>query len=120
VLAIVIVGAGAAVAYLLWSNRERLKTAFDPTSAQNIAYTGTSKIIQAVTGEKNVTLGSKIADWFKSDAEKAVETMLSTGTVTGYPKIITAPGAPAMIVDYPGAQPRLYQPYAGTLYTGGH
>src|SRR4051812_16119313 len=50
--AIALVGVGV-VAYLLYKNREK----FDPTSDKNLAYQGANKIVQAITGDKNQTVG---------------------------------------------------------------
>jgi len=113
ILSLAILAAGSIVLYLIYKNRAKLATAFDPTSTENIFYKAAGSVTQAVTGDTQASFGTKIADIFKSDAEKAADVMLAP--MTDYPKIINAPGAPTMVIDYPGATPR---PYG--IYTGGH
>lgn len=109
VATLAVLGAAAFVAYLLYSNRDKLKAMFDPTAATNIFYRLTNKVTQTVTGDPNASLGTKIADVYKSDAEKAVDAMLSTSPLTGYPKFIPAHGMqPDLIIDSPGARPRVW------------
>src|SRR6266404_2280568 len=109
VITLAVLGAAALAAYLLYSNRDKLKTAFDPTSTQNIFYRFFGAATRVATGDPTASVGTKIADVFKSDAEKAVDAMLSTSSLTGYPKFIPAHGMqPTLIIDSPGATPRVW------------
>lgn len=40
------------------------KKGFDPTSDQNIFYQGANKVVQAVTGQKDQTVGGVLYDFF--------------------------------------------------------
>jgi hypothetical protein len=76
IVSLTVMAGAVIVAYLVYVNREKLKTAFNPLSTKNLAYQGASKVVQAVTGDPTATVGTKIADWFKTPAEKAVDEML--------------------------------------------
>jgi hypothetical protein len=56
--AVALVAVGG-LAFVLWKNKER----FDITSSKNLAYTGASSVVEALTGEKGATVGTKAYDW---------------------------------------------------------
>ena len=63
-------GAAVGIAFLgiwLWTKREAIKQAIDPTSDKNLAYQGANAITQAVTGRSDATLGTAIYDRLHTD-----------------------------------------------------
>lgn len=89
-LAVVAV-AGVAL-FLAWRWLKARPGVFNPASTSNVVYTGASSLVEAVTGDPNATVGTKIADWFKPAAEKKVDAMLKT-----VPK--AAPRSKAITID---------------------
>lgn len=85
VLAALLLGGGALAVYFVAKKigeaGSAAAEAVNPVSTQNIFYRGAGAVTGALTGEQNVSLGSKIADWFKSASEKQVDTMLSQPAV---------------------------------------
>lgn len=79
IIMLVIVAAMAFIAYKIFSFFKENGEKFNPISDKNFAYQGVNKIVQAVTGEDDVTLGTKIFDWFNKpvntwDATQAQKT----------------------------------------------
>ena len=82
---------------------------FDPTSDKNLAYTGVNKIVQAVTGEKDVTLGTKIYDvvdsikgWFgfsDADKQKAAEAQAKIDIAGRKATLKTVNANPSPVLD---------------------
>lgn len=58
-VAVVAIGAGA---WWVYSNREMLAKKLSPLSQENVAYEGVNAAVQAVTGDKHATLGTKVFD----------------------------------------------------------
>lgn len=84
-VALVAVIAGGALAFALYKNRER----FNPTSEKNLAYTGVNSIGEALTGDKDFTLGGWIYDLFNEDPMKSApenrRPAIGTDPVEPYP-----------------------------------
>jgi hypothetical protein len=45
-----------------------LAETLNPLSDKNVAYSGTSAIVQSVTGDKDATLGGKLWEWFSPES----------------------------------------------------
>lgn len=55
---------------------KKVGQALDPTSDKNVAYQGTNAVVQAVTGDKDATVGTKIWDIFNRDVDQKIADML--------------------------------------------
>lgn len=78
VLALAVLGVVGGVALWVYLKRDEIAKAADeavglvnPADSRNLAYGAVSSIGEAVTGREGWTLGSQIADWFPSAAERA-------------------------------------------------
>jgi len=78
VVMLALIAAGGFVAYMLWKKRDTIMKSLNPASTENLIYRATGSVVQTATGDPTASLGTKIADWLKSDAEKAVDKMLAT------------------------------------------
>jgi hypothetical protein len=65
---VVVLSALSGVAWFFFGEDiKRALQKFNPASDQNLAYSGASGIVQAVTGDPDATLGTAIYEWFNDD-----------------------------------------------------
>jgi hypothetical protein len=69
VVALVGLGVVGLVVWKLYSSRNQIAAAVNPTSDQNLAYQGANRIVQAATGEKDTTLGVWLWEVFNGGRE---------------------------------------------------
>jgi hypothetical protein len=77
VAAVAVVALAVGVGFYVWINRRAIGEAasdavalVNPADADNLVNRGVSAIGEAVTGREGWSLGSQIADWFPSQAER--------------------------------------------------
>ncbi|HEX5339823.1 MAG TPA: hypothetical protein VFX47_02970 [Gammaproteobacteria bacterium] len=64
IVGLALVGVGA-VAWWKW---DAIKSAFDPTSDKNLAYTGVNNVVKSLSGNPTASLGTWIYDLVHGDA----------------------------------------------------